>query len=96
MVICNFDNHEQKSYVANLNNSNLKNNLYVAIVDTKVKNDQIYNICIYSNDINTRYNLLLKLLFAITNVKTSIELNSDIPIPIITYYNSGQLLLLNN
>lgn len=96
MVICDPNNYKQKGYITNLNNGNVENDLNTAIVYTKMGNDQIYNKCIYSNVNNIKQNISLKLLSAITNVKTSSKPKLDMLILIIAYYSSSQILLLND
>lgn len=51
-----------------LYNNIFENDFNAIIADTKIEADQIYG-CIYSDIDNERQNLMLKLLFAINNIK---------------------------
>lgn len=90
ILLCNSNNHEKKNYTRNLNNDNLKNDLDIVIVITKVENNYIYSRYVYSNVGKVRQNLSLKLLSTIANIKvTNILFISNIPISIISYCSNG-------
>lgn len=70
MMLCDPDNQEQKGYIALLPNDNLENDFDVAIADTEIEADHLHNGCVYSDINDGRKNLILKLLFAIDNIKS--------------------------
>lgn len=79
-----------------LRNNNFANNLNITIADTKIEVNKFYSRCVYSDINNKKQNPILKLLFAIVNIKLETMPTRNIAVPIISYYRKRRFILLNN
>lgn len=78
-----------------LYDDNFENDPDTAIADTKIEADQLHSRYVYSDINDGRQNPILKLLFAIDNIKSGTMLIQDNAVSVITYHSKGRLILLN-
>lgn len=79
-----------------LHDDNFENDLITAIADTEIEADQLYSGYVYSDIDDRRQNLILKLLFAIDNIKLKTTVANDTTFLTITYHSKDCLILLND
>lgn len=79
-----------------LHDNNFENDFDATIADIKIKADQLYSKYVYSDIDNRKQNPILKLLFAIDNIKSVITATSNIAVLIIIYHSKNCLIFLNN
>lgn len=79
-----------------LHDNNFENILDAVIANTKIEVNELYNRYVCGDIDNRRQDSILKLLFAIDNIKSKTTLILDIVILVITYYSKRCLIPLNN
>lgn len=95
-MLYNFDSQEREGYTALLHYDNFENNLDTTIADTKIEADQLYSGYVYSDINDRKQNPILKLLFAIDNIKSKTTVANNTAFPIITYHSKDCFILLND
>lgn len=96
IIHCNVDQYKRESYTTDLNDSNFENDLNTAIASTIIEKNYINSGCVYSDIDNQQQNPILQLLFAVTNIKSTVSTTDQPTSTTISYYSSSQLVLLNN
>ena len=95
IVHYDLNHYKRVSYAIYFSDGNYESDLDATITDTSIEEDNINSSCIYSNIDNVRQNLTFWLLSTIGNIKAP-ALALDTMTIIISYYNKGWLVLLND
>lgn len=96
LILCNLDGRKQKNYAVLPYDNYFKNDFNIAIINIKIKANQLYSRYLHSDIDNKEQNLILKLLFTIDNRKLTILIASDTIFSIHIFYTKNCLISINN